>query len=113
MTEYNYGEWQGEKIGKATAEGLNLWVMELLLPEIGKTERAWVEEETGYEYHMKISINKREEDPLYRDKDWLHHEYIVQCRTLQEIADQFDISPMAVYKWLKKHDIPPRPRGRR
>lgn len=49
----------------------------------------------------------------YKNKAWLVNAYINEGRTLQEIADACDCSPMTINQWLRKHCIPSRPRGRR
>jgi len=47
----------------------------------------------------------------YRDKEWLHNMYNVKHHTMAEIADQCGVTAMTIYHWLKKHEIPSRPRG--
>ena len=49
----------------------------------------------------------------YRNREWLYEQYVVKNRTMKEIADACDKSPMTIQGWLKKHDIASRARGRR
>lgn len=51
--------------------------------------------------------------PMYHRKEWLYEEYVTNNRTMADIAAQFGITPMSIYQWLGKHDIPTRSRGRR
>lgn len=46
------------------------------------------------------------EDKLYKNKDWLHEQYIVQKKSMLEIAKMCD-GGCPDY-WLKKFDIPMR-----
>jgi len=59
-----------------------------------------------------IKITETPKVKLYRNRDWLYEEYAVKCRTMQDIADQFNITPMSIHQWLKKLEIDTRPRGR-
>ena len=59
-----------------------------------------------------IKITETPTEKLYRNRDWLVQEYAVNCRTMQDIADQFNITPMSIHQWLKKLSIPTRSRGR-
>jgi len=86
-------------------------VMKAVITDIGSNEITWVDPNTHYEYRAKLVVGKREQDPLYRDRDWLYRKYAVEGLTCSAIGDMFSVSPMAIYKWLKKHDIPTRPRG--
>tara|TARA_R100000152_G_C6674070_1_gene109645 strand:- start:368 stop:703 length:336 start_codon:yes stop_codon:yes gene_type:complete len=82
------------------------------IEDIGSDEISWVDPDTEYEYRAKLVVVKREQDPLYKDKDWLHEKYVVEGLPCSAIGNMFGLSPMTIYKWLKKHDIPTRPRGR-
>jgi hypothetical protein len=79
--------------------------------DIGSDELTWIDPTTEYEYRAKLVVVKREQDPLYRGKEWLYHHYVVEGLSCSTIGNMFGISPMAIYKWLVKHDIPTRPRG--
>lgn len=48
---------------------------------------------------------------LYKNKDWLYNQYIVKKRTANEISKEVGRDPKTVWSWLKKLDIPTRPRG--
>lgn len=43
--------------------------------------------------------------PRYRDSDWLHRRYHDDGRTQHEIADECDVSPRTIRKWMNRHDI--------
>lgn len=43
--------------------------------------------------------------PLYRDPDWLHRRYHDEGRTQREIADECDVSPRTIRKWMDRYDI--------
>lgn len=48
---------------------------------------------------------------LYKNKDWLHNEYVVKKRTANDIAKEVKKDPKTVWSWLKKNGIKTRPRG--
>ena len=79
---------------------------------VGKMKEV-VKTETGDRYTLEISVAKIPNKPLYQDRAWLTREYVEKGRTIQEIADQFGVTPMSIHGWVKKFDIPSRPRGRR
>ena len=64
-------------------------------------------------HQMVLRSVQRVEEKKYRDRDWLANQYINEERTMQEIGDMFGVSPMTIYTWLSKFDIPTRARGRR
>lgn len=65
----------------------------------------------GFVVALKVSqINKERK---YKDRTWLVKAYIEEGRTMQDIADEFNVSPMTIYTWLGRFDIPTRQRGRR
>lgn len=43
---------------------------------------------------------------MYRERNWLYHEYYEKGRTLTEIADQFGVDHTTISKWRQKHSIP-------
>ena len=59
----------------------------------------------------KYGVQPKEE--LYRDANWLFDAYIVQGRTLADIAKEFGVSSMTIQYWLRQHDIRARSRGRK
>jgi len=69
--------------------------------------------ENGDKYIVEINVSKIPNKPLYQDRAWLTKEYVDKQRTMQEIADQFGVTPMSIHGWIRKFDIPSRPRGRR
>lgn len=42
---------------------------------------------------------------LFRDRDWLHNEYIAKKRSSCDIAKDFEVTDSAIIFWLKKHNI--------
>lgn len=64
-------------------------------------------------YFVDISPVQVVEDKLYRDKAWLTEQYVTEGKTMQELGNMFSVSPMTIYSWLTKFDIPTRSRGRR
>ena len=46
---------------------------------------------------------------LYKDKDWLYQEYIVNKRNLQNIANQFSVCPSTISKQMRNFGINARP----
>ena len=52
-------------------------------------------------------------EQLYQDAQWLFDNYVVQQRTLADIAKQFGVSSMTIQYWLRAHSIPARSRGRK
>ncbi|MBC8458288.1 MAG: hypothetical protein H8D67_09870 [Deltaproteobacteria bacterium] len=55
-------------------------------------------------YHKGHYQQKRQ----YHNKEWIYNEYHIKLRTLQEIADQFDVGPTAIRDAMKKLKIPTR-----
>ena len=49
----------------------------------------------------------------YRSEDWLRNAYLVEGRSMADIASEQGITPMAVRDWLLKFGIETRGRGRR
>jgi len=47
----------------------------------------------------------------YKDKAWLIREYIEKRRTADDIAIEENRDAKTIWSWLKKFDIPTRPRG--
>ena len=62
---------------------------------------------------LDVRYGIKPSDPLYQDRDWLLAEYCDNDRTMADIAQQFDVTPMTIYAWLRKHSIPTRSRGRK
>jgi DNA-binding CsgD family transcriptional regulator len=65
----------------------------------------------GQAYTLTVSpaLNGKE----YKNKEWLSEHYHVKNMTQQEIADLFGVTVMTINQWLRKLNIPTRPRGRR
>ena len=65
----------------------------------------------GQAYRLTVStaLNGKE----YKNKEWLSEHYHVKNMTQQEIADLFGVTVMTINQWLRKLNIPTRPRGRR
>tara|TARA_A200000159_G_scaffold113478_1_gene106580 strand:- start:3683 stop:3976 length:294 start_codon:yes stop_codon:yes gene_type:complete len=85
--------------------------MRLNTLDVGKYKAEW-DDAYGFQYTATVIVKRKERIGLYRDKDWLNDAYTKQGMSMQTIADMFGITPMAIYKWLKKFDIPTRKRGR-
>ena len=64
-------------------------------------------------FKLEYRIMPFEDRKNYKNKAWLHEQYVVKNRTMKEIADACGKSPMTIQGWLKKHDIASRSRGRR
>lgn len=43
--------------------------------------------------------------PLYRDEEWLREQYRDLSRSSIDIADQCDVNPATICKWLNRHGI--------
>ena len=67
----------------------------------------------GDTLYLDVTYGIKPSDPLYQDRDWLLAEYSDNDRTMADIAQQFDVTPMTIYAWLRKHSIPTRSRGRK
>lgn len=48
---------------------------------------------------------------LYRDKAWLEREYVDNQKGIYEMGKMANCDPKTVWKWLKRYNIPTRPRG--
>jgi len=62
----------------------------------------------GYKYSEKTQFQKGQhwrKYQIFRNKDWLIKEYIINKRSAKEIADEFNITENAIYFWLNKHSI--------
>ena len=60
-----------------------------------------------------LTSGQAELNKPYRSKEWLIEAYHSKEMTLAEIADLCGVSAMTINQWLRKHQIPSRPRGRR
>lgn len=67
----------------------------------------------GSNHTIQASVSLLTDKPRYREKVWLERQYAKEGRTMQSIADDFGVSPMTIYGWLKQHDIRTRGRGTR
>lgn len=38
---------------------------------------------------------------LYKSKDWLHRRYVVQRKSMEEIAKECNVTVMTIYRQLK------------
>ena len=64
-------------------------------------------------FKFEYRVMPFEDRKNYKNKVWLHEQYVVKNRTMKEIADACGKSPMTIQGWLRKHDITSRSRGRR
>ena len=42
---------------------------------------------------------------LYKSKDWLYRRYIVQRKTMEEIAKECGVTTMTIYRSLKDYKL--------
>jgi DNA-binding phage protein len=42
---------------------------------------------------------------LYKSKDWLYRRYIVQKKTMEEIAKECNVTTMTIYRSLKDNGL--------
>jgi len=47
----------------------------------------------------------------YKNKDWLYNKYIIEQLSIRSIANILSVSPITVYNWLVKFEIPRRQSG--
>tara|TARA_R110001592_G_scaffold134755_3_gene350636 strand:- start:50 stop:385 length:336 start_codon:yes stop_codon:yes gene_type:complete len=94
---------------------LVLGAIEVMKTSEENSPNSQVEHEFQIDGRTMIASIKIAEVPkvkAYRSRDWLYEEYTTKGRTMQDIADQFSITPMSIHQWLKKLGIETRPRGR-
>lgn len=41
----------------------------------------------------------------YRSREWLRKRYVIDKKSLEEIAKECGVTTMTVYNWLKKFDL--------
>lgn len=102
----------GDNMSEGTFNLTTLFNNNLTEVGVGKMKQM-VKTENGDSYTLEISVAKIPNKPLYQERTWLTKEYVDKQRTMQEIADQFGVTPMSIHGWVRKFDIPSRPRGRR
>mgnify|MGYP003134358781 FL=1 len=76
-------------------------------------QRVEAKASNGDTLYLDVTYGLVPTEPMYQDRDWLLTEYADKARTMAGIAQQFDVTPMTIYAWLKKHAIPTRSRGRK
>lgn len=42
---------------------------------------------------------------LYKSKDWLYRRYVVQRKTMEEIAKECNVTVMTIYRSLKENKL--------
>lgn len=42
---------------------------------------------------------------LYKNKDWLHRRYVIQRKTMSEIAEECGVTVMTIYRALKEKGL--------
>ena len=52
-----------------------------------------------------------EDEPIYRNAEWLYDMYVVREMSSQAVADAAGCTQPTILDWLKRHDIPTRPHG--
>ncbi len=60
---------------------------------------------------MNCESDLMSEERKYRQRDWLHREYILNGRTLTDIGNECGVTPMTIHMWLDRLGLPTRPRG--
>lgn len=45
-------------------------------------------------------------EPKYRDREWLHEQYVERGRTITDIADELGVDHTTISKWRRRLDIP-------
>lgn len=65
-----------------------------------------------YKWLDKHGIKRRNEsksqnlDKQYTDESWLFTEHHIKGRSIRDIADECDVSPQTIWRWMRKLDIP-------
>ncbi len=85
---------------------------ELHLEELG-AKRIEIQSKAGNTFYVNCEFGMKPQGPLYQDKEWLIEHYVKRGSTMVELSSMFGVTPMTIHLWLKKHNIPSRPRGRR
>jgi transposase-like protein len=49
---------------------------------------------------------------IHQDEEWLREQYHEQEKSLYDIADECGVSAPTVFRWMTRHDIDRRSRGR-
>ena len=62
---------------------------------------------------FEYMIRPKYDRAIYKNKEWLVDQYIVQMKTMSEIGDLCGKSAMTIRDWLRRHEIPTRTRGPR
>ena len=42
---------------------------------------------------------------LYKNKDWLHRRYVIQRKSMEEIAQECGVTVMTIYRALKEKGL--------
>ena len=51
------------------------------------------------------------DEPKYRDKQWLHHQYHVLKKSTTDIAEECGCDDSTIWRWMKKHGLETRSNG--
>ena len=62
-------------------------------------------------YVFEMNLWMELSTPKYKDRDWLFKKYIIEKKSMNEIAKICGKTAMTIRKWLIKHEIPTRPVG--
>ena len=79
---------------------------------VGEGQQTHDIEVGGTAYRVGITYGPISDATPYKNKKWLVAEYTKNKRSMQSIATQCGVSPMTIWLWLDKHEIPKRSRGR-
>ena len=62
---------------------------------------------------FEYSIRTVEDRPLYRDRDWLYEQYIIQKKSMSAVGKLCGVSAMTIRGWIKNHGLSARSRGQK
>ena len=81
--------------------------------QIGKQTRTYTCQKCKRSIILEMTLKPAPGSNLHKNKDWLRERYVVQEKTLQEVADMCGVTAMTIRDWLQRHDLPVRSRGAR
>jgi len=64
---------------------------------------AWNQRKNGWNVYI---VGHQHKHALYKDKEWLEREYVINKRTASQISDMFEVSGSSIIRWLKHFGIP-------
>ena len=87
----------------------------LVLPiiELGGSKKSITCTNCNQLYVFEMSIWMELSKPKYKDRKWLHRQYVIEEKSMSEIAKICGKSAMTIRDWLIRHEIPRRGTGQR